>query len=213
MSITGGTITNIGGGSSSNTGGGSAEGRTHVVPELANFTWVNQGSSVATDETYGIGIYAPGLASANIAMLVQSTPTPPYTATMRLDLSMLFHSNNEYGMVLRNSSTGALQIFSLYSNAGTLTMIVQNWDSATAFNAIAASGVAIQAGFTPRWLRIRDDSTNRHYEWSVDGETWVSFYSVGRTSFITPDQVGVQWSMHGSTAARASLALLSWELA
>ncbi|MCA7901942.1 hypothetical protein LGM39_21460 [Burkholderia cepacia] len=61
--------------------------------------------------------------------------------------------------------------------------------------------------FWPDWHRIRDDGTNRYYDVSPDGVTWVNMYSFSRTTFLTPDQVGFFADPNGQAVG---LSLFSW---
>lgn len=40
------------------------------------------------------------------------------------------------------------------------------------------------------WLRVHDDKTNRIWSYSIDGVTFIDFFSETRTSFLTATQVG-----------------------
>ena len=43
----------------------------------------------------------------------------------------------------------------------------------------------------PNWYRIRDDGTNCHYEYSLNGgRDWQLFFSYGRTTHITSNAIG-----------------------
>jgi hypothetical protein len=59
-------------------------------------------------------------------------------------------------------------------------------------------------------MRIRDDNTNRYYEYSYNGVDWVALYSATRTDFLIPDQIG--WG--GDSYSQAvSARLSSWNVA
>ena len=40
------------------------------------------------------------------------------------------------------------------------------------------------------WLRIADDGSNRICSWSADGFTWQVLHTIGRTDFLTANEVG-----------------------
>src|SRR5262249_37829445 len=42
-----------------------------------------------------------------------------------------------------------------------------------------------------RWFRIMDDGVNRQCQYSGDGEIYRGFHAIGRTDFLTADQIGV----------------------
>jgi hypothetical protein len=59
------------------------------------------------------------------------------------------------------------------------------------------------------WFRIQDDGTNRISSISTDGIHWVPFHTVGRTDFLTPDQVGIEAHTE-NTSLGFYCTLLSW---
>ena len=61
----------------------------------------------------------------------------------------------------------------------------------------------------PLFLRIADDDTNRIMSWSNDGQHWIVSHTVGRTDFLTADEVGFMVNSNNATWP-ASMTLLSW---
>ena len=55
-------------------------------------------------------------------------------------------------------------------------------------------------GGMPNWLRIRDDGTNRYFDYSYNGVDWTPFSSSGRTDFLgtAPNQIGIKARNNGS---------------
>jgi hypothetical protein len=124
------------------------------------------------------------------------TPSSNYTATAYIEAagSVPTSTNRWYtGIGLRNSSSGSFIIFGpgLYSSGFTgSTLSINRWTSATVFSAASFEQAmwTIHGGAVPNWFRIRDDGTNRYFEYSVNGVDWTTLVSEGRTTFITPDQ-------------------------
>lgn len=117
------------------------------------------------------------------------SPTSNYTATFYFDWSLPATNYAQAGILLRNSG-GNLLIFYGASYSAGMNLGAVKWTSQTVFS--ANYRLIIASNFTPfpNWLRIRDDSTNRYYEYSPNGVDWVLFQSTTRTDFLTPDQIG-----------------------
>ena len=97
-----------------------------------------------------------------------------------------------YGLLWRESSSGKIHNSGIiYDNNGAGVSQPNYYDRKyTTATAISASyGAYILAdGF--KWFRIKDDNTNRIAQISIDGQNWIQAFSVGRTDFITANQVG-----------------------
>jgi hypothetical protein len=212
MSFTGGTITNIGGGSSGDTGGGgSAEGRAHVVPELADFSWVNQGAATATARSYGFSFRQAQTGSSGFSMLVQAAPATPYEIIARVRFAGLGSLSGYRGLVWRNSSTGAIEVFGFYNSGnGNQGLYHQNWSTPTAYSGDRLTNATIHVAH--EWFRLKDDGSNRSIAISADGDEWINLVTPwARTDFTTPDQVGFQIHNVNGGAMPIALTALSWE--
>lgn len=176
-------------------------------PAVSTWTWVNQGTATADETHGGICIETPADAALSLRTLVRSV-TAPYTVTAALLINGASTNTLYGGLVFRQSSDGKLVTFDLAGNAGRIT--VSNWTNETTW--LSHSVNSAQTSFADHerlWWRIQDDNTNRVCSFSRDGRHWYEYYSTGRTTFLTADQVGVFASGNGSAAAQ--ITLLSWE--
>lgn len=122
------------------------------------------------------------------------SPTSNYTATVYLDSMITPNNTGSTGIILRNSGSGSFVSFGIsYTNGWILA--TYNWTSATLFSATATT---ITPMAFPSWLRVRDDATNRIWEYSYNGVDWILHSSVTRTTFVTPDQIG--WGADSNNA-------------
>lgn len=187
------------------TGGGLGGGFTQ--PSNTGFSWVNQGTASIATSGSGLYLTAPAQTSNNMRVRVMTAPTAPYTATAYLVPAMLAKAAIAVGLCLRNSTSGKFVRFYFYNN----TNQVDKSDSPTVFNS-TYQALNIDASAKFNWMRIKDDNTNRIFYLSVDGNNWIQIYSVGRTDFITPDQIGYFVDANNSTTPNidAGLLLLSW---
>jgi hypothetical protein len=117
------------------------------------------------------------------------TPAINYTATFYFEHSFPAQINyTRAGIMLRNSISGLFTDFSRgYDSSIGYFLNLSRFSTPTAWSSTAKLTVLPQP---PNWLRVRDNGTNRIYEFSYNGVDWVFFFSVVRTDFITPDQIG-----------------------
>lgn len=115
-----------------------------------------------------------------------------YTIEAHIDAAMINTGTVRAGLMLRQSSTGKLIVFGPLMSSGA-KLAAGKFDSPTAFNANYLESPTSDLLYgMPQWMRIRDDGTNRYFEYSYNGELWMQFHTpVGCTDFLTPDQAGI----------------------
>lgn len=157
-------------------------------PVLDDFTWVNQGTSTATEERGAITLVPP--LDYQQHMLVKSPPSTPYTITAGF-LFGGFANANFLGLCWRNSSTGQIQAFyMLMRNVAALNRAA--WSSNSA---VAGDQYIVYPPGALFWLRIHDDGTNITMSWSSDGYNFSVYEVLDRTNYLTTyDQIGVCFS-------------------
>lgn len=182
-------------------------------PASSSFTWVNQGSATVTEEKDAIVLRSTTTSgSPNLRARTIAAPATPYTITALLQPGTIVKGNHSFGLLWRDSSGGGLVVFDLYTDGTDLVLRVSKYTSPTVFS---ADYQAISA-WTPWWpmfLRIADNGTNRICSYSGDGQNFVQFHSVGRTDFITPDEIGFHINSESSGTPHLDMAttLLSWK--
>lgn len=171
-------------------------------PSDTGFSWINQGSA-ALDTTRGLLVLSEaGSGTENVRMRVKTAPATPYVITTRLDILMFNKNYMRAGICFRQSSDGKIQTFGMIGTSASPPIAIitsSKWTSPTAFS---ADYVAITPVGLPRWWRIADDGSNRICSVSMDGYNWVVIHSVGRTDFLTANQVGffiVPYNIGGGT--------------
>lgn len=190
----------------------------YVLPTTGSFAWVNQGGATITDQAnvYSL-LSAPTAATRNIRARTKAAPSTPYsiTALMIVEASAA-GSFPDGGLLWRDSSSGKMIRFALVAQGGGQPVLfLSKEDSATAFNSSYALDwvecyrliAGMFAGFLPVWLRIADDGANRICSVSTDGVNFIVVHTVGRTDFMTPDEIGfgIQVATGGS-----ALRIISW---
>lgn len=128
------------------------------------------------------------------------SPTSNYTARAYIDFTLNPKENAQRaGLALRESSSGKLISWGLTNVSGQAYRAVK-FNSPTSWSAdYYTLALSDNLGGFPNWLQIRDDGTNRYFEYSLNGLDWVTAFSVGRTDFMTPDQIGWGASWNGGS--------------
>lgn len=176
-----------------------------TAPISGDFAWINQGSS-SVSTTKG-GIFLSVAVSSGIVLRKKAAPSTPYTITIAF-LPLAYNVNFQtMGVAFRQSSDGKLHTFTLEHSSTAINLVSQKWNSATSFNANYTSSVYLRSGLI--FMRIADNGTNRICSYSGDGQNWISFHSIGRTDFLTADEVGFFGSESGGVRAMG-MTLLHW---
>lgn len=184
-------------------------------PALQTFAWINQGGATVTTTNGGVALYAPNQGAAdNIRIRKKSAPSTPYTVTIAFLHNALFWKNYPaVGLVFRQSSDGKLVTFQFGQTTVGPGIAVNKWTNATTFSAqyTASPTVSPVGGIT--WLRIADDGANRVCSLSVDGQNWLQIHTIGRTDFLTADEVGFFANANNQATPNYDLTmtLLSWK--
>lgn len=186
-------------------------------PTVASFTWVNQGSATATDQGGIIRLVAPWGVSEQARILKISAPATPYTITACVKfVSTISPATMRWGLVWRESGSGKLVTVNFASfdffGPGTHYGVVTKWNSETSTNSDYYA--KLNWGNTDcMWLRITDNGTNRISSFSSDGVNFFAIHTVGRTDFITANEVGFFLDPIASVDIffNPEMHLLSWE--
>lgn len=163
-------------------------------PSMSGWTWSNQGGSTLTEENgsnrFG---WAPSASGFLLRTLTHAVPSAPYTVTLGFIAAILpgngSTSEPHMGLVLRDNS--GLNVTWHIGAFNQPYIAVRKWNSDTSFSSTLFSYFGPVGAGPIIWLRFKDDSTNRLYQFSADGIDWITIASESRTTFCTPTKVGV----------------------
>lgn len=210
------TVTNTGSGEAqvavSGGGGGNADGRTHVVPALSSFAWVNQNSTTANTRSYGISVSQPSFSGDNPGILKKTCPSTPYEVRVRVRCVRRLIASTAFQIGWRESSSGKLEFFSCYAGTSSSTVTVFDFTDPTTFSGTPAGVGTVNMPEVVEWVRLRDNGTNRFIDLSSDGDEWQQLFSFART-FLVPNEVyfAINNNQGGTGGLPMGLTVLSWE--
>jgi hypothetical protein len=213
-----GRITAASNGSGGGGGGASLPSwQTYTNPTLQTWTWVNQGSATRVDQSDAIAIQAPALGGGgdDLKLLVKSTPSTPYAVEAFILPLLTPYNYCQVGVCWRESGSGKIITWGFtYGYSGpddVIAVSLTKWTNATTYNSSYLNNKGA-TWFSPQgvWLRLVDDGTNRTVSVTMDGKNWKQIHSVGRTDYITADQVGFYTSSSNTTSGSA-ITLGSWK--
>ncbi len=178
-------------------------------PSLQTWSWVNQASATLSTANGAHILYQP-TAAASYALRTMTASATPYTITAAFFFAGAAVTG-QAAIGFRESGSGKLATL---ATLGSGTVEYQKWTNPTTFSALYGStaGLLSSSYYRPLvWLQISDDGTDRILRISGDGYTWRVLHSVGRTDFLTADEVffGANQDTSGSPAV---LSLLSWQV-
>lgn len=196
-------------------GGGGGSSFTLTPPVDGDFSWVNQGGSstatVTTDFGDAVVLSVPASGSKNNRLRVMNAPVGAFTVTAYFKILADPSDFWNAGLTFYDSGSGKQASFQV-SQVGTPVLGSSTFNSVTSFNADYRSvGLNLFPHGMEFLLRIADDTTNRICSWSVDGVNFQTFHSVGRTNFMTADQIGFWANSQNSVSMK--MILLSWLVA
>lgn len=185
---------------------------TMTNPDDSAYAWINQASATLTD--YGDRIKIVSGTTDGVTLRKRTAPSTPYSVIIAVRADVGDVSLNQINFGFRQSSDGKLACYGLLGS-GTLEM--QKWNSPTSWN----SNYSTLSNFTPYWytqrfltfwFKFTDNGTNRIFYSSPDGENWTQHHSIGRTDFLTADEVFFGCGPAGSSGKASTIHLLSWTI-
>jgi len=190
------------------------DGIQMTLPDATGFSWDNQGnaSRSLTNGYELVSVTAAGDGPQDISVRYKTAPTAPYTVTACWNPT-LNNKGQTVGLIFRDSASGKIMSLAVGHGQGDVNPIlfVEYFTSSSAYSSTPATEVPHGVPTIQRiWIRIEDDNTNRKYYASADGITFDEFYSEGRTTQFTADQVG--WFIRNYNSGNEFHAnLLHWE--
>jgi len=183
----------------------------------SDFTWVNQGTTVVTDQGGTVAMRLPTSSGENVRVQKRAAPSTPYSLVAAVRVLAFREGIPSVGIGFRESSTGELVVLA-FSNDGTQEnrFIVYKFNSATSFSAAYSGlGTSTHCLFIASevWLKITDNGTNLIFYASPDGVEWAQLFSISRTDFMAggPDEILWFANNQGSGSGHEMLArLMHW---
>lgn len=185
---------------------------TFTDPVDADFAWINQGGASVTVSGANDWIYllAPAGAGINWRIRKKTAPATPYVITAAILTDGLSADFHQFGLLFRQSADGKLHVFTIQTNGVTLLPFLNSvkYTDATNFSASYLQNRYQVSRFL--FLRIADDGANRICSYSSDFVNWQVFHTIGRTDYLTADEVGFAVNAENATFG-AGITLISWQ--
>lgn len=175
-----------------------------------DFAWVNQGSAsvVVSDDT--VFLLAPAGSGHNVRIRKKTAPATPYTVTVALRINAYPKQYGTAGILWRQSSDGKLVTFhvTVVDSSGLHLVSTKYTNPTTTSTDYFTGNLGASGAFL--WLRIADDGTNRICSISTDGRNFIQIHSVGRTDFLTADEVGIFANCNNGGVGDVGMTVYSW---
>jgi hypothetical protein len=178
-----------------------------ATPPTTGWSWDNQDTATVDTTNGGIYMSTPGNAATELYCYYRTAPSVPYKITALVIGNCVPANYVYFGLTFRQSSDGKLATFAVTHESSWIWR-VQKWTNSTTFSAHYTS-VDTRSLVPYYFLRIEDDNTNRICSFSFDGINFRLIYSVGRTDFLTADQVGLVLKSQSGTNG-VGMNVISW---
>ena len=160
-------------------------------PTVSNWTWVNQGSATATDQTDTIFFQdqLTGTSTISWRMLARAIASAPYTYTVGIIPQPCITNYMSIGIGLRDSASGKIVVMVREHNSNPVLGIAKYTDANTFSAWYSGSPYNFGDGGGIIWFQVSDNSTNRIWRVSLDGVNFMDVLSTTNTDFCTPNQI------------------------
>lgn len=177
-----------------------------VTPDNTGFSWDDQGSATLTTTKDMLTIGVDGISSFRY----KTAPSTPYT----VEGGFLMNCNGlhilDCYLGFRNSVSGKIHTTGLRLNSGDVVLTSWKWTTSTVFASSYETANYDYPMGSLLLFKIEDDGVNRNMYVSMDGVNFTLFHSIGRTDFLTADQV--VWGAGSDTASTTmSVSLIHWK--
>ena len=156
----------------------------------ADFAWINQSTATLTSAKGAEFIEDLTAGALGLKIRKKAAPATPYVITVVIIPYILATSNSGICIGWRNAASGNLieLDYRFLSGSPGINLAVNKLTSPTVFSAQYTT-VQILGNVSPVFLRIADNGVNRISSYSTDGQNWRVIHTVGRTDFLTADEV------------------------
>lgn len=170
-----------------------------LAPNLKDWRWVNQSSASAAGNGQGFTFWTgTGGGSESHRFLVKTLPPPPYDVVLGFINGIQNDAAQRIGLYLRESSSGKFVTFYVSYQQNLLS---EKWTNPTTYAGSSYLNSTRYAQQGIIFLRFRDDGTNRIGYSSRDGMNFKTEHTIGRTDFITADEIGFGGDAYSATVS------------
>ena len=122
--------------------------------------------------------------------------TAPATLIAELDVNFYYSDFAHAGVCFRDSSSGKLACHGILQTTGVAKLIGQKFSGPSSgynsdYGSFAAINSYMRYNAQMKWMKLVDDNTNRIWSVSPNGRDWVVLHTVGRTDYLTPNEMGI----------------------
>lgn len=180
-------------------------------PVDGDFAWINQDSAAVTTTNGGIVLSRAAYSAVTTCNVRKKTaPSTPYTITAWFLVNVAYGGVGYGGLCFRQSSDGKLALFGIGTDSANRGYTAsRKMTDPTTYSADYSLQDQSGKAETGRLccLRIADNGTNRICSVSADGVNFQAFHTIGRTDFLTADEVGFYINPYNRDT---QMTLLSW---
>lgn len=181
----------------------------YAIPELADFTWSNQGSATAIEFNDSIFMTAPASGSTDLKILRQALAGSTFVARCGIVATCIRSTQfQSFGIILLNTVDGKAQSFGMWYEGGVWRVQTTNWTDVNTFSASNnVEGVGLLGPLV--FFEVAHNGSNRVYRFS-NGVQWVQWVSTTLTDFVTPNAIGF-YCASNSSSKPIDISVVHWD--
>jgi len=178
-----------------------------------DFAWVNQGDATVSVVNGGVYLEKPAATGQSLRIRKKAVPSTPYTIDVLMIPTRAPVQVAEWGIGWRQSSDGKLAVLMFQTSVTpNVTVYSGKFTNETTWSAVYPSATLALTSWNvpPIFWRIEDNATNRIISYSWDGIHFMPWHSIGRTDFLTADEV-IFYVCPNHATNKIGLNILSWK--
>lgn len=184
--------------------------RQGTPPAVSSLAIVNDAGATLEDDPDGLFLAVAEQTPAPVGLLVPAL-APPFVFTIELEAHAPTANSSPIGIMARERSSGKYKTFGLFGDwISSVYFAADNtWDLSNAPGGDGMPRTHLSGGRI--WLSWVDDGTTVTMRSSPDGRHWRPDCTDTRTTWCTPDQIGVCVSANNDWSP-VYLKVLNWNL-
>lgn len=183
---------------------------TLTPPSVGSFTWLNQGTATASNNSGGAAVMLESTAAGTDDQRVLFVARPGTSWTCIIGFTILPDGNTgnqSFGMYLYESGTGKLVTWHI---SGVGQLLSQKWTNTTTFSANYLSFTTNQIPGPIYWLKVTSNVTVYTFFTGIDGQNWLQIQQKNVNDFFTTAADNLGFGLNGFR--QCAIDVIYWSL-
>jgi len=186
-----------------------------VSTDFTNINFAGSGVTTKTDMSQGSILLnkLAQTAGSNFGLMVKAAPTAPWIWTVGLIPNLLAVTASDFpscGVCVHENVSGEFYHFQQSAIAVSKQVSVDKYASPTAAATAFLAGDTWSGAYGATWFQVEDDNVDLIFRISADGINFIEVGREARTTFLTPDEIGISINNDANPIA-IQATLVAWD--